>query len=71
MRANVPSSNQIVSGKDNNNTGLSPNKVVKAQTDKNGNVVIYWPDLKPKSTYNVFLTAAIPRSYDPPLTWKD
>jgi len=71
MRANVPSSNQIVSGKDNNNTDLSPNKVVKAQTDKNGNVVIYWPDLKPKSTYNVFLTAAVPRSYDPPLTWKD
>jgi len=71
MRPSIPTSNQIISGTDHNNLPLSPNKVVKVLTNDFGDGVIYWPDLKPKSSYQVFLTAAVPRSYDPPLAWAD
>ena len=34
--------------------------------------MITWPDLKPKSVYIVFLTAAAsPLLYEPPLLWDD
>lgn len=71
MRAAIPTSNQILAGKDHKNIVLSPNKVVKVSSDKDGKSEIYWPDLKPRSNYIVFITASIPRSYDPPLAWID
>lgn len=71
-KAIAPTSNQIYAGKDYQNNILSPNKVVKTQTDSNGDVTVYWPDLKPKSFYIVFVTAAAsPLLYEPPLLWTD
>lgn len=32
---------------------------------------ISWQDLKSQSVYQVFLTAAVPRPYDPPMVWPD
>lgn len=69
QRAHVPSSNQIVAGTDQTNTPLGTYKVLKQNTDSNGVGHINWQDLKPQSVYEVFVTAATPRAYDPPLVW--
>jgi hypothetical protein len=69
QQALAPSSNQIIAGTDNNNTILGKFKVFTASTDQNGNGTIIWPDLKPQSFYQVYITAAAPITYNPPLAW--
>jgi hypothetical protein len=66
-----PSSNQIRSGKDVNNTQLDKYKRISTTTDLNGNGVIFINDLKPGTIYELYVTASSIIPYEPTFLWSD
>ena len=64
-QATCPTSNQIAAGKDHNNNPLGTYKIYQQNTNYQGKGSIYFSDLKEKSNYQVFITAASPRKSVP------
>ena len=69
-QASCPSSNQIVAGTDHNNVQLGTYKVFQQNTNYQGRGNVFFSDLKEKSNYQVFITAASPRK-SLPFLWDD
>lgn len=67
----MPSSQQIRSGLNKNNTALNKYRYFSGASNSDGIANIFFDDLQPGTKYNMYITASSLLPYEPSYLWED